>query len=205
MTAPLTDAEFVESMTHTPPTEGADGIVLAVHDRDRLVALARNGVDYVRAWRTLRSLLGLPETEGGQDVLDALDSLRRQRTDAEARVRKLEDGMARDNDEICQTLGRVLGYPWYKDDQKNFPGATEADGVCVGEHVAASIAAEAARRVRELEEVLKPFVALGGPDDTSTVAFHDLSDDVAVYKNSGASITAGDVRVARAVLARRTL
>ena len=54
-------------------------------------------------------------------------------------------------EEICQTLGQVLGfYPWYKDDQKNFPGATEKDGVCVGDHVAESIAMEAAAEIIRL-------------------------------------------------------
>ena len=92
-------------------------------------------------------------------------ALRTQLADAEERVRKLEDGMATDNNEICQTLGRVLGYPWYKDDQKNFPGATEANGVCVGEHVAASLAAEAARRVRELEEALGTLLMCAHGDE----------------------------------------
>ena len=53
--------------------------------------------------------------------------------------------------EVQQVLGKALGYPWYKDDQKNFQGATEADGVCVGEHVSASIADEAAQRIIALE------------------------------------------------------
>jgi hypothetical protein len=55
--------------------------------------------------------------------------------------------MARENDEICQILGRALGYPWFKDDQMNFPGATEANGVCVGDHVAVTLAMEAARKI----------------------------------------------------------
>lgn len=50
---------------------------------------------------------------------------------------------------VEQTLGKALGYPWYKDDQKNFPGATEDDGVCTGEHTAATLAVEAARRISE--------------------------------------------------------
>jgi hypothetical protein len=40
------------------------------------------------------------------------------------------------------------------DDQKNFPGATEDDGVCIGDHVAATIASEAARRIKKLEEII---------------------------------------------------
>ena len=52
-------------------------------------------------------------------------------------------------DEVEQTLGKALGYPWYKDDHKNFPGATEADGVCIGDHVPESLLAEAARKLTE--------------------------------------------------------
>ena len=61
---------------------------------------------------------------------------------------RLRDAVSKQNDEIEQTLGKALGYPWYKDDQKNFPGATEANGVCVGEHVAETLAAEAANRLK---------------------------------------------------------
>ena len=60
-------------------------------------------------------------------------------------------------DEIQQILGKALGFPRYVDDQKNFPGATEKDGVCVGEHVAATlamqIAGEHARMKKALEEI----------------------------------------------------
>jgi predicted DNA-binding protein (MmcQ/YjbR family) len=52
--------------------------------------------------------------------------------------------------EVEQVLGRALGYPLYADDQKNFPGTTEADGVCVGDHVPASLADEAAREIARL-------------------------------------------------------
>ncbi len=55
--------------------------------------------------------------------------------------------------EVEQTLGQALGYPWYKDDQKNFPGATEADGVCTGDHVVETIAAEAANRIKALTPI----------------------------------------------------
>lgn len=54
------------------------------------------------------------------------------------------------NDAVSQTLGRALGYPRFCDDPKNFPGATDADGVCVGDHVAASLADEAADTIRSL-------------------------------------------------------
>ena len=51
--------------------------------------------------------------------------------------------------EVEQTLGKALGYPYYSDDQKNFPGTTEADGVCVGDHVPESLLAEAASKLKK--------------------------------------------------------
>ncbi|SPU44282.1 Lar family restriction alleviation protein [Brevundimonas diminuta] len=67
-----------------------------------------------------------------------------------AELARLKAAMSKSNDEICQSLGKALGYPWFKDDQRNFPGATEENGVCVGEHVAESIADEAASRISAL-------------------------------------------------------
>jgi hypothetical protein len=55
------------------------------------------------------------------------------------------------NHQIEQTLGAALGYPRYCDDQKAFPDATEADGVCVGDHVAETLAEEAAARIVTLQ------------------------------------------------------
>lgn len=57
--------------------------------------------------------------------------------------------------EVEQILGKALGYPWYKDDQKNFPGTTEADGVCFGEHVPETLAQEAAQKIRTLRRLLR--------------------------------------------------
>jgi hypothetical protein len=71
------------------------------------------------------------------------------------RIKLLEYGIAKQNLEIEQTCGKVLDYPWFKDDQKNFPGATEKDGVCVGEHVAETIAAELARKYTEAKDRIK--------------------------------------------------
>lgn len=59
----------------------------------------------------------------------------------------LRNTCIREDYEIQQILGKALGYPWFKDDQKNFPNATEDDGVCVGEHVAITLAMEAADRL----------------------------------------------------------
>lgn len=73
----------------------------------------------------------------------------------EQEIARLKDAGSKAFNEVEQALGKVLGYPWYKDDQKNFPGATEADGVCVGDHVAQSIAMEAAHKIERLREGLR--------------------------------------------------
>ena len=73
----------------------------------------------------------------------------------EAYIAKLEyqrDGMLKELLEIEQILGKVLGYPEYKNDQKNFPGATDADGVCVDEHTAVTLAMEAADKLDSFTE-----------------------------------------------------
>lgn len=48
----------------------------------------------------------------------------------------------KDNDEVVQEVGKTLLYPWYKNDQVNFPGSTIEDGVCTGEHVSVTIVKE---------------------------------------------------------------
>ena len=69
---------------------------------------------------------------------------------------RLKDKWAESNHEIEQVLAQAIGgYPWYKDDQKNFPGATEKDGVCVGDHVPESLASEAAHTITRLRAALQ--------------------------------------------------
>lgn len=70
-------------------------------------------------------------------------------------ILRLERELSIINDDVCQTLGKALGYPWYMDDQKNFPGADESSGVSVGDHVAGSIAREAATKIAMLETQLQ--------------------------------------------------
>ena len=64
------------------------------------------------------------------------------------------DKSRQESEEIEQILGKALKYPWFKDDPKNFPTATEEDGVCVGDHTAWSLAMSAADRIKKLEEEL---------------------------------------------------
>lgn len=71
----------------------------------------------------------------------------------DAEIASLRKACSQANDEVCQVLGKALAYPWYKDNQKNFPGATEANGVCVGNQTAESIADEAASEIARLRQL----------------------------------------------------
>jgi hypothetical protein len=65
---------------------------------------------------------------------------------------RLKVRMMHEMHEVEQIAGKALGYPWYKDDQLNFTGATEADGVCIGEHVPVTIVAELAAKLAEFRK-----------------------------------------------------
>ena len=81
--------------------------------------------------------------------------LERELNTANGELSRLKLAYAKSHEEICQVVGKALGYPWFKDDQKNFPGATEECGVCVGEHVAETIVAELASKYTEARERIK--------------------------------------------------
>ena len=91
-----------------------------------------------------------PEWRGPMQHCRAWTELDALQDRAAAEIARLRAACSATNEAVCQTLGRTLGYPKFCDDQENFPGATEADGVCVGDHVAESIAEEAARKIGEL-------------------------------------------------------
>lgn len=59
-----------------------------------------------------------------------------------------------DGAEIQNTLAAALGYPWYCDDPANFPDATPADGVIVGDRSVLDLAREAAGRLRKLHNAV---------------------------------------------------
>lgn len=61
--------------------------------------------------------------------------------------------------ECEQVAGKILGYPWFMDDQANFPGSTEKDGVCVGEHVGETIVQELADAYIALKERVEELVS----------------------------------------------
>ena len=114
-------------------------------------------VDDARAAR-MRALLAegdLAPTATGH-LLDDRELMVKTIAERDLQIEQLQMAYAKRGEEICQIAGKALGYPWFKDDQKNFPGATEADGVFVGEHVAASIVEELATafgRLNGLREI----------------------------------------------------
>lgn len=83
-----------------------------------------------------------------QQIADEFDALKADNI-------RLRLALSRQSDTVQQTLGKALGYPWYCRDQENFPGATEKDGVCVGEHTAESLADEAAAEIAELKATIE--------------------------------------------------
>lgn len=102
---------------------------LAMHQRDRALDLAEAAVaTRIAAWRA--------------------------RDAAVERLARVEAALAKEHTAIENILGRALRYPRYCDDQKNFPGTTDADGVCVGEHVPETLAAEAAAKIADMEKGL---------------------------------------------------
>lgn len=66
-------------------------------------------------------------------------------------------GYQQECEQVKQVLGMALGYAWYKDDQEQFPGATEADGVFVSETPIemALLAANALEKLRTLLKATK--------------------------------------------------
>lgn len=93
------------------------------------------------------------QAERAEKTAERLQSL-------EAENERLKSAASRQNEEVCQTLGKALGYPWFKDDQKNFPDATADHGVCVGDHVAETLAAEAATSIEKAEASLRQAAEL---------------------------------------------
>jgi hypothetical protein len=79
--------------------------------------------------------------------------------------------------EIEQILGKALGYPWFKDDQCNFPNATEADGVAVGDHTAWSLAMEAADKIESLQKQLDESITMAEMLAATINQYKQLDDE----------------------------
>lgn len=92
-----------------------------------------------------------PTWETIWDLNAAIACLRADLATVERDLNRLRALSLAQGHEIEQTLGAALGYPRFCDDQDAFPGATEADGVCVGDHTPETLAEEAAERIVTLQ------------------------------------------------------
>lgn len=79
---------------------------------------------------------------------------------------------------ITQALGKALDYPWYKDDQKTFPGATEADGVCTFDDTSETLVDRACRALAEQKAEIQ---ALRQEQENRFAYLYVYSDDVAPW------------------------
>ena len=117
----------------------------------------------------------LVEVISKSDVIEK-DSIYRQANDALVSAMQTIEWLNRvleatqhTEDFIKQELGKALKYPWYKDDQFTFPGATEENGVIVLDHPEDMVTMAVTRigaleqRIAELEqEKLNMAVNLSG-------------------------------------------
>jgi hypothetical protein len=78
---------------------------------------------------------------------------KRERANLRTENERLRDAVARKDREIEQVLGKVLGFPAYRDDPKNFPDVSpDDDSVRVGNYTAESLADMAAHDLRQYQE-----------------------------------------------------
>lgn len=120
----------------------------------------------------------------GNNTVNEARTLERELAEAKERIKRLEDSvsesirirkeMSKRDGEVSQVCGKALGYPWFKDDQKSFPGADESWGVCVGEHVASTIACELAGKYTE---ALRRIVKLENAVSAASAEFFKDGDD----------------------------
>ena len=146
------------------PRHHADWEVFTTVDgnRDHALSVARAAIAecekdrYADRDEPMRVLHGL--TPGGSEFVNDpvacgqyLRGIKTALHEARREITRCRNAYFKTAHEVTQSLGKALDYPWYKDDQNNFPGAREEDGVCVGDHVPESIADEAADKIRILE------------------------------------------------------
>jgi hypothetical protein len=104
----------------------------------------------LRLERDRNNLIGV-NTEASSKILE----LGRKVEELHAEAERLRNACAKQDGDVQQVLGKVLGFPRFADDQQSFPGSTEADGVCVGEHTGASLADEAVKTIKYLRDELR--------------------------------------------------
>ena len=123
-----------------------------IFDRDKLEELVLKKVKEVNNEAGYRKYLEVPEMV--EIVAKSIEEM------LCADEKNLIAILKKEEQAIEQILGKALGYPWYIEDPKNFPNATEADGVCVGVETAWSLAMIAADKIKELEKKVEYFADL---------------------------------------------
>lgn len=140
-------------------------------------------------WTRVASIID-PETvaqlESGRDIFPGVAEALQSKVNYIMSIIETEQsrlvGYQQECDAVEQTLGRALGYPLYADDPKNFPEAMHQDGVCVGEHVPSTIAAEAVAKINSLKFTLA----------TAAVRFREYE-----HSHKGKRTQDGDAKAAR--------
>lgn len=121
-------------------------------------------VDQARFSRLLDATRELAEAEAAiKQLNDDIDGYSSTVDDQHEELERLTEALTeqrdkwiRSDNDICQILGKALKLMWYKDDQKNFPGTTEKDGVCTFDYVLEELAIMAAEHIESLEaEILR--------------------------------------------------
>lgn len=105
------------------------------------------------------------------------------------RINELIQAGSKVNSEICQTLGKALGYPTIHTGTVNgqvaivsrdYPGAVATDDVCVGDHVAETLATEAASKIAALtveRDRLREALGLSSKSLAETLVFREFMDE----------------------------
>jgi len=102
----------------------------------------------------------LPECEGGAvyfldrgtaEFIAAAPEMMQVIRALQEKLHRYSQGYIKELREAEQVAGKALGYPYYKDDLKNFPDCNEEDGVCTGEHTPVTIVMELAEKYKALQ------------------------------------------------------
>jgi hypothetical protein len=92
-----------------------------------------------------------------------------------ARLKTQKEKMFKEFREIEQMLGKALNYPWFKDDQENFPGTTEADGVVI-DGPTWGVAMHAAVEINELKERVQKLSKRHPTKEEALAQYHFIKE-----------------------------
>lgn len=110
-----------------------------------------------------------------QLILDYGEIIDNQREEI-AILKTQKEKMLKEFREIEQMLGKALNYPWFKDDQENFPGTTEADGVVV-DGPTWGVALHAVNTINELKEKVQKLSKRHPTKEEALAQYHRLKEN----------------------------